>query len=117
MTNREDQYVAAYNGFKVLRLPYRQGHGDTNREFSMYFYLPNQKNGLDDLMKKMTSTPGFVDNHIPSYQWEVGKFIIPKFKISFGFEASRDFNVRDTIMIRSRIRLFSPCRKYHELVS
>ncbi|ESQ28965.1 hypothetical protein EUTSA_v10024089mg [Eutrema salsugineum] len=65
MRSYKRQYVAAYDGFKVLRLPFRQGDGDTNREFSMYLYLPDNKNGLYNVVKKMTSTPGFLKKHIP----------------------------------------------------
>ncbi|WZZ13219.1 hypothetical protein YC2023_106308 [Brassica napus] len=64
---------------------------DINRSFSMYFYLPDKKDGLDNLVNKMTSTPGFVDNHTPTCRVKLGDFAIPKFKISFGFEASSAF--------------------------
>ncbi|MCD7460529.1 hypothetical protein HAX54_043695 [Datura stramonium] len=43
MTSKKKQYVAAFNGFKVLRLPYKQGT-DT-RCFSMYFILPDAHDG------------------------------------------------------------------------
>ncbi|KAL1212384.1 putative non-inhibitory serpin-Z5 [Cardamine amara subsp. amara] len=82
------QYIRAYDGFKVLKLPFRQGD-DTKRQFSMYFYLPDKKDGLADLVKEMASTSGFLDSHIPS---QVDEFRIPKFKIEFGFEASRAFS-------------------------
>ncbi|CAA7061259.1 unnamed protein product [Microthlaspi erraticum] len=88
MSSGCDQYVRAYEGFKVLKLPYRQGPNDTNREFSMYFYLPDEKDGLDNLLEKVASIPGFVDGHIPSYEVEVAEFRIPKFKILFGFSAT-----------------------------
>ncbi|KAL1212379.1 Serpin-Z2 [Cardamine amara subsp. amara] len=92
MSSYKRQYVEAYDGFKVLRLPYRQGHDDTNRNFSMYFYLPDEKGELDNLLERMTSTPGFLDSHIPRDKVEVGKLRIPKFKIEFGFEASSVFS-------------------------
>ncbi|KAG7584689.1 Serpin superfamily [Arabidopsis thaliana x Arabidopsis arenosa] len=92
MRSYEDQYIKAYDGFMVLRLPYRQGNDDTNRNFSMYFYLPDKKSEFDNLLKRMTSTPRFLDSHIPREKVEVGEFRIPKFKIEFGFEASRFFN-------------------------
>ncbi|XP_023637437.1 serpin-Z2 isoform X3 [Capsella rubella] len=88
----ERQYIGVYNGFKVLRLPYRQGDNDTSRQFSMYIYLPDENDGLDNLVEKMTSTDGFLDNHIPSWTVEVGDFRIPKFKIEFGFKASSVFD-------------------------
>ncbi|VYS50076.1 unnamed protein product [Arabidopsis thaliana] len=92
MTSYETQNVRAYNGFKVLRLPYRRGRDDTNRKFSMYFYLPDKKDGLDDLLKKIASTPGFLDSHIPRYKVELEQFRIPKFKIEFGFSATSVLN-------------------------
>ncbi|OAP16301.1 hypothetical protein AXX17_AT1G57480 [Arabidopsis thaliana] len=92
MQSSQSQYVKAYDGFKVLRQPYRQGVNDTSRQFSMCTYLPDEKDGLDNLVEKMTSTDGFLDSHIPSWRVEVGEFRIPKFKIEFGFEASSVFN-------------------------
>ncbi|EOA34566.1 hypothetical protein CARUB_v10022117mg [Capsella rubella] len=93
MTSSVKQYIEAYNGFKVLSLSYKQGLDvDIYREFSMYFYLPDKKDGLDHLLKTMASTPGFLDSHIPKGKVEVGKFRIPKFKIESGFEASSFFS-------------------------
>ncbi|CAA7032927.1 unnamed protein product [Microthlaspi erraticum] len=86
MRSYESQFIKAYDGFKVLKLPYRQGRDDTNRQFSMYFYLPDEKDGLNNLLQRMTSTGGFLDSHIPKDREEVGAFRIPKFKIEFGFE-------------------------------
>ncbi|CAH8306149.1 unnamed protein product [Eruca vesicaria subsp. sativa] len=92
MSSHKDQYIEAYNGFKVLGLPYRQGRNDdTNRKFSMYFYLPDKKDGLNNLLEEMTSTPGFLDSHIPKFRVAVGDFRIPKFNFCFMFEASRFF--------------------------
>ncbi|CAA7029895.1 unnamed protein product [Microthlaspi erraticum] len=94
MTSNEDQYVSAYDGFKVLRLPFlRGGNGDTNREFAMYFYLPDEKDdGLDNLVDKMASIPGFLDSHIPRREVKVGRLRIPKFGISLGFLVSKVFD-------------------------
>ncbi|KAJ4877252.1 putative non-inhibitory serpin-Z5 [Raphanus sativus] len=95
MRNNRKQYVEKYNGFKVLKLPFRQS-GDTNRQFSMYFYLPDAMDGLNSLVEKMaSSTCGFLDSHTPRIQAEVGQFRIPKFKIDFGFEASSALNGLD----------------------
>ncbi|KAJ4877250.1 Serpin-Z2 [Raphanus sativus] len=91
MRSYANQYVKAYDGFKVLRLPYKQGRDDGHRKFSMYFYLPDKRDGLDNLLKRLTSTHGFLDRHIPRYKDLVGEFRIPKFKIEFGFEASKAF--------------------------
>ncbi|CAD5319459.1 unnamed protein product [Arabidopsis thaliana] len=84
MTNYEDQYLRSYDGFKVLRLPYIEDQ----RQFSMYIYLPNDKEGLAPLLEKIGSEPRFFDNHIPLHRKSVGAFRIPKFKFSFEFNAS-----------------------------
>ncbi|XP_058222740.1 serpin-ZX-like isoform X2 [Rhododendron vialii] len=86
MTSKKKQLVRAFDGFKVLGLPYKQG--EDKRRFSMYFFLPNAKDGLSALMEKVSSESGFLDRHLPCRKVEVGIFRIPKFKFSFGFEAS-----------------------------
>ncbi|KAE9458516.1 hypothetical protein C3L33_09568, partial [Rhododendron williamsianum] len=86
MTSKNDQFVSEFDSFKVLRLPYKQG--EDKRRFSMYFFLPNAKDGLFALMEKVSSESGFLDRHLPCREVEVGIFRIPKFKFSFGFEAS-----------------------------
>ena len=86
MTSKKKQLVSAYDGFKVLALPYKQGQD--KRRFSMYFFLPDAKDGLPALVDKVGSESGFLERHLPRQQVEVGDFRIPRFKISFGFEAS-----------------------------
>ncbi|XP_042495401.1 serpin-ZX-like [Macadamia integrifolia] len=87
MTSNKKQFVSAHGGFKVLRLPYKQGQD--KRRFSMCFFLPDARDGLPALVEKVGSEPGFLDRYLPSEAVEVGDFRIPKFKISFGFEASK----------------------------
>ncbi|XAR64076.1 hypothetical protein NMG60_11024282 [Bertholletia excelsa] len=87
MSSKKKQFIRAFDGFKVLGLPYKQG--EDKRQFSMYFFLPDAKDGLATLMEKLSSGSGFVDHHLPYQQVEVGDFLIPKFKISLGFEASK----------------------------
>uniref|UniRef100_A0A803MGK5 Serpin domain-containing protein n=1 Tax=Chenopodium quinoa TaxID=63459 RepID=A0A803MGK5_CHEQI len=86
MTTKKKQYIRAFNGFKVLGLPYKQGEDE--RRFSMYFFLPDAKDGLLALVHKLSSQPGFLNEHLPFGKVVVGDFKLPKFKISFGFEAS-----------------------------
>ncbi|KAG7572392.1 Serpin superfamily [Arabidopsis suecica] len=84
MISYEDQYLRDYDGFQVLRLPYVEDQ----RQFSMYIYLPNDKDGLPALLEKISSEPGFLDNHIPLHRISVDAFRIPKFNFSFEFKAS-----------------------------
>ncbi|CAA2944476.1 serpin-ZX-like [Olea europaea subsp. europaea] len=89
MTNKEKQYIlsVACSGFKFLKLPYEQGHDD-KRKFSMYIFLPDTKDGLPALVEKMGSESGFIEKRLPNHPVEVHEFLIPKFKISFGFQVS-----------------------------
>ncbi|RHN62394.1 putative Serpin family protein [Medicago truncatula] len=41
MTTNLDQFIRAFDGFKVLRLPYKQGKDE--RKFSMYIFFQMQK--------------------------------------------------------------------------
>ncbi|XP_059279257.1 serpin-ZX-like [Lycium ferocissimum] len=86
MTSKKKQYVKAFDGFKVLGLPYKQG--EDRRRFSMYFFLPDANDGLPALVEKVSSESQFLERHLPYQKVGVGEFRIPKFKISFGFEAS-----------------------------
>ncbi|XVF63974.1 hypothetical protein PTKIN_Ptkin09bG0129900 [Pterospermum kingtungense] len=88
MTSHEDQIIGVYDGFKVLRLPYKQGDGD-ERQFSMYIFLPGAKDGLPTLVEKITSESASLELYLPSEKVKVGEFKIPRFKLSFGFEASQ----------------------------
>ncbi|KAK2360372.1 serpin-ZX [Trifolium repens] len=86
MTSKDDQFISSFDGFKVLRLPYKQGK-DT-RQFSIYIFLPDAKDGLLALIDKVTSNAEFLEDMLPYEKVEVGRFRIPKFNFSFGVDAS-----------------------------
>ncbi|XP_057442924.1 serpin-ZX-like [Lotus japonicus] len=81
------RYISAFDGFKVLRLSYKQGSYE-NRKFSMYIFLPDAIDGLPALIERAASEPGFLDDKLPRKKVKVNDFRIPKFKISFSLEAS-----------------------------
>ncbi|CAM8939123.1 unnamed protein product [Rhodiola kirilowii] len=92
MTSKKNQFLFELDGFKVLQLPYKQQHElEINRQFSMYIFLPDAKDGLPALAEKLYES-AFMDKilcHIaPGRKVEVGNFLIPKFKISFAFQVS-----------------------------
>ncbi|KAL3617805.1 hypothetical protein CASFOL_038126 [Castilleja foliolosa] len=87
MTSNKRQHIRSFDDFKVLSLPYEQG--DDKRRFAMHIFLPNAKDGLPALVEKVSSTSGFIEDHLPYRKVVVGDFRIPKFKINFGFEASK----------------------------
>ncbi|GAV83700.1 Serpin domain-containing protein [Cephalotus follicularis] len=62
MASEKKQLVRAFDGFKVLGLPYKQ--------------------------EKVGSDLGFLNHHLPYERVELGVFKIPRFKILYGFEAS-----------------------------
>ncbi|KAL5984903.1 hypothetical protein ACLOJK_038739 [Asimina triloba] len=89
MTNRHKQLLSSFDGFKVLKLPY-QGAKEENC-FAMYLFLPDERNGLKNLVLNMCSNPEFLDRYTRVWEANVGEFRIPKFKTSFGFEATEMF--------------------------
>lgn len=83
--------LVAYQGFKVLNLPYRGGRGDYyRRRFSMQIYLPDEKDGLPAMLERLSSCRGFLSGHgdIPGHSASIGELKIPKFKFEFGFTAT-----------------------------
>ncbi|CAN6292705.1 unnamed protein product [Urochloa humidicola] len=87
MSSTDKQYIAYDDNLKVLKLTYQQG-GD-KRQFSMYILLPEAQDGIWSLSEKLSSEPEFLEKHIPMRKVPVKEFKVPKFKISFGFEASK----------------------------
>ncbi|KAH7673537.1 Serpin family protein [Dioscorea alata] len=85
MTTKDKQLLSAHDGFKVLGLPYKKGVD--GRQFSMYLFLPDAQDGLWSLSEKLKDL-GSLDRYLPARKVAVGAFKIPKFKVSFGFEAS-----------------------------
>ncbi|CAN4092769.1 unnamed protein product [Withania somnifera] len=86
MTSKKRQYVKAFDGFKVLKLPYKQG--EDKRLLSMYMFLPDAHDGLPALLEKICSKPGFLDQYIPYQKVKMREFLIPKFKVTFDIEMS-----------------------------
>uniref|UniRef100_A0A251VDG2 Putative serpin n=1 Tax=Helianthus annuus TaxID=4232 RepID=A0A251VDG2_HELAN len=72
MTNGKTQFVCQYDGFKVLQLLYLQGKD--HREFAMYFYLPDKKDGLPCLVDKIRTTPTFSTVTFQARKYESGGF-------------------------------------------
>jgi len=72
MSSNLDQFIRAFDGFKVLRLPYEQGKD--KRQFSMYIFLPNAKDGLSAMVEKVSSEFEVLEPKLPYKQVKVGKF-------------------------------------------
>ncbi|KAF7141106.1 hypothetical protein RHSIM_Rhsim06G0044800 [Rhododendron simsii] len=86
MTSRNDYYYGSFDGCKVLKIPYQSG--GPNR-FAMYFFLPDERDGLRNLLAKFDSDYGFLNQENFKLRKEnLDEFWIPKFKFSFGFDVS-----------------------------
>ncbi|PIA57717.1 hypothetical protein AQUCO_00600444v1 [Aquilegia coerulea] len=92
MTNSEKQFVRTFDGFKVLRLPYKKSTHKNAASLSMYIILPDEIDGLLHLTEMVCSDPLFIKKYVhDSYQPQVrmGRFWVPKFEITHDFEASK----------------------------
>ncbi|XP_051229413.1 putative serpin-Z8 [Lolium perenne] len=88
------QRIACHDGFRVLQLPYKSCEDDSSGyfsyklrenlpEFSMCVFLPDEHDGLWGLVDKLTSRPEFLREHLPTRHVPVGKFRLPKFKLTY----------------------------------
>ncbi|GLT56355.1 hypothetical protein SLA2020_293990 [Shorea laevis] len=82
----EKHFYGSFDGFKVLHRPYQSGQ-DT-RKFSMYMFLPDEKDSLPNLIQRFNSDPSFFNQHFKLLQEDIEHVLIPRFKFSFEFEAS-----------------------------
>ncbi|XP_070045419.1 serpin-Z10-like [Nicotiana tabacum] len=58
----------------------------TKKMFSMYFFLPNAKDGFPSLLKKGNSVPNFFTQDFHLWSENLAAFYIPKMKFSFTTE-------------------------------
>lgn len=87
MSSGDRQHIVCRSGYKVLKLPYARGR--EHRLFSMYIYLPDERNGLQSLLHKLGSDPALLENSTTLMtQVPVGAFKVPKFTISCNTNAT-----------------------------
>ncbi|VAI42021.1 unnamed protein product [Triticum turgidum subsp. durum] len=90
MKTDQSQYIAFYQGFRALKLPYKN-EVDPQAAFYMLILLPDSDTlSLADLYDKAVSMPEFIKKHTPAQKVPIGQFMVPKFKFTFEFEASSD---------------------------
>ncbi|XP_058217246.1 serpin-ZX-like [Rhododendron vialii] len=82
----EKYYYGAFDGFKVLKKPYASRQPNN---FSMYFFLPDERDGLQNLLGKFNSDSRFLnEEYFELTKERLDEFWIPKFKFSFDFDFS-----------------------------
>uniref|UniRef100_A0ACD5WAP1 Uncharacterized protein n=1 Tax=Avena sativa TaxID=4498 RepID=A0ACD5WAP1_AVESA len=89
--SRSHYYIACHEGFKVLKLQYKQDHQRfwPPSPFSMCFFLPDARDGLAGLINTIASSgPDFIREHLPASSVEVGEFKLPRFKLTFSSDMS-----------------------------
>uniref|UniRef100_A0ACD6A2K6 Uncharacterized protein n=1 Tax=Avena sativa TaxID=4498 RepID=A0ACD6A2K6_AVESA len=85
MQSRRRHYIACHEGFKVLKLRY-MGKDSWSRPspFSMCVFLPDERDGLAGLVNMIASSNAdFLREHLPTSLVTVGKFRLPRFKLTF----------------------------------
>ncbi|KAF7127039.1 hypothetical protein RHSIM_Rhsim11G0123900 [Rhododendron simsii] len=88
MTGHERYHYESFDGFKVLRIPY-QSSAELNRKFSMYFFLPHEKVGLQNLLEELCSNSGFTkQDYFNLREVSLDRVRIPKFEFSYEFNVS-----------------------------
>ena len=76
----------SFDSYKVVQIPYKSGQ--ESKKFSMYFFLPNEKDGLPNLILTLKFKSDFFYKKFKLRKVHRSEFWIPKFKFSFKFEAS-----------------------------
>lgn len=90
MTSNKMYSCGSFDGFKVLIIPYE--NGKCKQDFSMYFFLPDERYGLQNLLEKLINSDP--KTYLYLSKVALDKFWIPKFKFSYKFEVSKA--MRDT---------------------
>ncbi|KAF7127160.1 hypothetical protein RHSIM_Rhsim11G0124000 [Rhododendron simsii] len=87
MTSCDAYHYGSFDSFKVLKIPYEGAELD--RKFSMYFFLPHGKGGLQNLLEELCSNSGSLNQDFFNLkEVYLNKFWIPKFAFSYEFTVS-----------------------------
>ncbi|PWA77820.1 serpin-Z10 [Artemisia annua] len=85
MTLREPSFdYGSFQGFKMIKLPYKIN--DQSNRFSMYIFLPDRQDGLQDLLKLFHSNDTLFHGDFDLKWTKFRHLWIPKFKISTTFD-------------------------------
>ncbi|GKF01740.1 serpin-ZX, partial [Tanacetum coccineum] len=85
MTSCKKFDYGSFGDYKILKIPY-ESKGQSN-EFSMYIFLPDRRDGLKDLLQVFHSNHAVFYGDFDLKTRKLGLLWVPKFKISYDFEA------------------------------
>ncbi|XP_075633978.1 serpin-ZX-like [Castanea sativa] len=77
----------SFDGFKVLKLPYK--NKQDQRQFYMYFYLPDERDGLTNLLHQLNPNSEFLKHQLMLKKERISNLRIPKFKFPYDFNVSK----------------------------
>ncbi|KAK4278185.1 hypothetical protein QN277_016066 [Acacia crassicarpa] len=83
----KEYYYRSFENYKILKLPYQ--NGNNSLKFSMYFFLPHEKDGLPSLIHSLDSNPRILNQKFELWREDIPEFWIPRFKFSFNMEATK----------------------------
>jgi serpin B len=81
---------SSVDGFKVIKLPYEHGSGTEDTQYSMYIFLPDEHQGLANMVDVITLGPDYLYNVLPKTANETVTVTLPKFEISLDWDLGRD---------------------------
>ncbi|KAF7131798.1 hypothetical protein RHSIM_Rhsim09G0017400 [Rhododendron simsii] len=83
-SHNNDRHCESFDGFKVLQMPYLSN----SNQFSMYFFLPDERDGLQNLLEKLVCDSGYWHQYSRLSEKRLDEFWIPKLKFSYDFDVS-----------------------------
>ncbi|KAJ9167254.1 hypothetical protein P3X46_021918, partial [Hevea brasiliensis] len=103
------QFYGSFEGFKILKLPYKSGQD--NKRFSMYIFLPDKKDGLQELIQQFNSDSRLLLNkRCDLQQVELSVMYIPKLKFSY------EINTKKIMKELGLTKIFENSREITEIV-
>ncbi|XP_050219959.1 serpin-ZXA-like [Mercurialis annua] len=84
-----EHYYGSFDGFKILKIPYKTGANNNNNHhhYSMYIFLPHKIDGLTELIHKFNTDSSFLRKNWDLQRQELDELWIPKFKFSYDLNA------------------------------
>ncbi|KAJ4830180.1 hypothetical protein Tsubulata_039744 [Turnera subulata] len=100
------ELYASFEGFQVLCMAFRS---IDHKVFNMYFLLPDERDGLEEMLQRLNDDPGLLSN-LGTRKGRFSKIWIPKLKFSYEFQA------KETMEDLGLVLPFRPAGEFTEMV-